>query len=112
MNIVILYSKIRIYLQRERENIKKFYFHFFFHFFFNFYSFIFIQNIFNLISFIINITNNKLDETTARLIKEFIEKINEDNDYKTQQNQQIRILLYNNKELITNVINSLINKNE
>ena len=108
MNIVILYSKIRIYLQRERENIKKFYFHFFFHFFIH----LFFQNIFNLICFIINITNNKLDETTTRLIKEFIEKINEDNDYKTQQNQQIRILLYNNKELITNDINSLINKNE
>ena len=56
--------------------------------------------------------NNKLDETTARLIKEFIEKINEDNNYKTQQNQQIRILLYNNKELITNDINSIINKNK
>ena len=52
--------------------------------------------------------NNKLDETTSKLIKEFIEKINEDNNYKTQQNQQIRILLYNNKELITNDINSII----
>jgi hypothetical protein len=31
--------------------------------------------------------NNKLDETTARLIKEFIEKINQDNNYKSQQNQ-------------------------
>jgi hypothetical protein len=56
--------------------------------------------------------NNKLDETTAHLIKEFIEKINQNNNYKSQQNQQIRILLYNNKELITNDINSIIDKNE
>ena len=52
--------------------------------------------------------NNKLDTTTSRLIKEFINKINQDNNYKSQQNQQIRILLYNNKELITNDINSII----
>ncbi len=56
--------------------------------------------------------NNKLDTTTSRLIKEFINKINQDNNYKSQQNQQIRILLYNNKELITNDINSIIYKNE
>ena len=56
--------------------------------------------------------NNKLDETTSKLIKEFIDKINQDNNYKSQQNQQIRILLYNNKELITNDINSIIDKNE
>ena len=55
--------------------------------------------------------NNKLDETISKLIKEFIEKINEDNNYKTQQNHQIRILLYNNKELITNDINLIIEQN-
>jgi hypothetical protein len=55
--------------------------------------------------------NNKLDATTGKLIKEFLEKINEDNNYKTQQNQQIRILLYNNKELITNDINAIIEQN-
>ena len=55
--------------------------------------------------------NNILDETISKLIKEFIEKINEDNNYKTQQNHQIRILLYNNKELITNDINLIIEQN-
>jgi hypothetical protein len=30
--------------------------------------------------------NNKLDETTSRLIKEFIDKINQDENYKSQQN--------------------------
>jgi len=56
------------------------------------------------------LNKNKLDETTERLIKEFIEKINFDTDYKTQQNHNLRILLYNNKEHIITDINSLLDK--
>ena len=54
------------------------------------------------------IENNKLDETTVRLIKEFIEKINSDPEYKTQQNHNLRILLYNNKDRIITDIGTLI----
>jgi hypothetical protein len=54
------------------------------------------------------IENNKLDSTTSKLIKEFIEKINSDSDYKSQQNNNLRILLYNNREHIINDINSIV----
>jgi len=58
------------------------------------------------------IENNKLDETTVRLIKEFIEKINSDTEYKTQQNHNLRILLYNNKDKIITDIGTLIDNPE
>jgi hypothetical protein len=54
------------------------------------------------------IENNKLDETTVRLIKEFIEKINSNSEYKIQQNHNLRILLYNNKDKIITDIGTLI----
>ena len=54
------------------------------------------------------IENNKLDSTTSTLIKEFIEKINSEPEYKTQQNNNLRILLYNNKEHIISDIGTLI----
>ena len=54
------------------------------------------------------IENNKLDSTTSKLIKEFIEKINSEPEYKSQQNNNLRILLYNNREHIINDIGTLI----
>ena len=54
------------------------------------------------------IENNKLDSTTSKLIKDFIEKINLDPEYKSQQNNNLRILLYNNKEHIITDIGLLI----
>ena len=54
------------------------------------------------------IENNKLDSTTSKLIKEFIQKINSDPEYNSQQNNNLRILLYNNREQIINNIGSFI----
>jgi hypothetical protein len=55
---------------------------------------------------------HKMDPKRAERIKTFIDKINEEPEMKHLKKEEIRLILYNNKETIMKISDSLLNNNE